>query len=168
MSLSPIINFLTGGKNIEGKTLEDYLSFTEEEMEGCHNHIQWMFPLKSPSSFNPNAPLLTDEDIGDFYNNEYLKNQIRRSFYKWLWFCGLQYDGNEILIVNYKRVYEIFGKFNHNYLRVTRVLLCLYTLGLRNECDLFYDALNHPIISKLANLESKVFWYEAYHGREKK
>ncbi|HYX14719.1 MAG TPA: opioid growth factor receptor-related protein, partial [Nostoc sp.] len=32
-------------------------------------------------------------------------------------------------------------RFNHNYLRITRILKCLITFGLENEAQAFYEGL---------------------------
>ena len=59
-----LIEFYRGiAPDSEGRTLADLWAFSDDEMEEVHDFIQWMFPLREPSRFNPDAPLLTDEDV---------------------------------------------------------------------------------------------------------
>jgi hypothetical protein len=57
-------------------------------------------------------------------------------------FLGLEYDGGRVREASGRgprpRVFEIP---NHNWLRITRVLLCLKTLSLDDECRAFFEYL---------------------------
>ncbi|KAF2247136.1 hypothetical protein BU26DRAFT_459274 [Trematosphaeria pertusa] len=54
-------------------------------------------------------------------------------------------------------------RFDHNHLRITRILRCLRVLGLQTECEAFYTALkavfNDPNI--YINERSMIFWRRA-------
>lgn len=54
-------------------------------------------------------------------------------------------------------------RFDHNHLRVTRILRCLRILGLQTECDAFFDALKRvfddPAIS--ISERSLTYWQRA-------
>ncbi|KAF2799653.1 hypothetical protein K505DRAFT_320977 [Melanomma pulvis-pyrius CBS 109.77] len=54
-------------------------------------------------------------------------------------------------------------RFDHNHLRITRILRCLRVLGLQVECDAFYSALkdvyNDPSIN--INQRSMSYWRKA-------
>ena len=65
--MSDLIAFYRGlAPDSEGRTLADLWAFSDREMEDIHDFIQWMFPLREPSRFNPDAPLLTAADIAAF------------------------------------------------------------------------------------------------------
>lgn len=55
------------------------------------------------------------------------------------------------------------GRFDHNHLRITRILRCLRVLGLQTECDAFYKALGEvfddPAIS--ISERSMMYWSRA-------
>ena len=50
----------------EGRTLSQLWAWDDERLEEVHDYIQWLFPLPEPSQFNPDAPLLTPQDIEAF------------------------------------------------------------------------------------------------------
>ncbi|KAJ4336633.1 hypothetical protein N0V95_008570 [Ascochyta clinopodiicola] len=55
------------------------------------------------------------------------------------------------------------GRFDHNHLRITRILRCLRVLGLQTECDAFFAALkrvyNDPAVS--IGARTMEFWTRA-------
>lgn len=56
------INFLIGtGHDGRGRTLADYMAFDAAKWEACHDHIQWAFPTKTKSAYNPNAPVVPED-----------------------------------------------------------------------------------------------------------
>ena len=50
----------------EGRFLNDILGWDDARLEYAHDYIQWLFPLTTPSQFNPDAPLLDDVQIEVF------------------------------------------------------------------------------------------------------
>ena len=55
--------------------LSKYWAWDDQTMESCQDFIQWMFPLGEASSFNPDAPLLTDEDQRAFRREPLLQKR---------------------------------------------------------------------------------------------
>jgi len=41
----PVVVFFAGGKDDEGRTLDEMLSWSDLKLERLHDYIQWMFPL---------------------------------------------------------------------------------------------------------------------------
>lgn len=121
--------------------IDDIWMWTNDQLEASHNYIQWLFPLKEPSNFNPDAPILTDEDIEAFKSNAALKHHLGKSVKVFLKFLGLKIDYFLVEKEDNWKEREFLWKIpNHNWLRITRVLKSL------NHCDstdmyLFYDAL---------------------------
>ena len=107
--------------------LSDYSAFDDRTMEDRHDFIQWMFPLDSPSAFNPDAPLLTDEDRAAFHCDKVLQESMRRSLDRFLAFLGLEIgsDATTRRGVNFQKRVAVWNNPNHNWLRITRMLKSL-------------------------------------------
>jgi hypothetical protein len=54
-------------------------------------------------------------------------------------------------------------RFDHNHLRITRILRCLRVLGLQTECDAFYNALRKVFDDPAINISerSMTYWTRA-------
>jgi len=137
-------------------------NWSDDQWEGVHDFIQWVFPLKEESAFNPDAPLLTDEDIAIFRADDELKQALFLSFHRFLRFLGLRcrYDqptnkwittpvaanehgiGDEFLTkAEIEEKQKVWAYPNHNWLRITRCLHSLRLLGLEYAADSFFDSL---------------------------
>jgi hypothetical protein len=163
-TVTPIIEFYRlEGTDSERRTLQSYWKMTDDEMEYTHDFIQWMFPLRDPSSFNPDAPLLTDDDIDAFHRDSALQSALRRSFERFLQFLGLQSDGDIIRKApNFPaRVPTCWIHLNHNWLRITRCLTSLRLLGLTREAAALFACLTTLKSEGLANEESFTHWNRA-------
>jgi hypothetical protein len=151
-----IISFYEGKSlDYKGRSLDDILSMTDNDLEECHDFIQVLFPNREPSSFNPKAPLLDDETVEHFKRRADLKKVVKLilnrmiSFYdmgaEYPWWCT---------------------KHNHNYLRCTRILNTLREFGMKQELDMFYTRLlviaknNSEVITS----ETVSYWEDAYLG----
>ncbi len=78
--MSRLTEFYRGNdSDIEKRTLAALWAYPDEELESTHDFIQWMFPLREPSGFNVNAPLLTDADITEFRSDPKLRENLLRS-----------------------------------------------------------------------------------------
>jgi len=137
-------------------------NWSDEKLEFSHDYIQWLFPLKEPSNFNPDAPLLTDEDIAIFKNDPELLEAVFQSFNRFLKFLGLvcRYDnqlqklvtkkieagltgiGDEFLTKNEVDKKQIlWTQPNHNWMRITRCLTSLRLLGHEEASASLFSAL---------------------------
>ena len=119
----------------QGRTLREIWSWNDEQLEHCHDFIQWMFPLDEPSSVNADAPLVSGEDRLAFQTEPQLQTAMRRSLSVFLAFLGLAMteDGRVIRGQNFNRRIGIWKHSNHNWLRITRMLKSLRLLGLDKE-----------------------------------
>lgn len=126
-----IIYFLEGkGQN---PSIYEIWSYNFFQLEYKHDYIQWLFPLKEPSKYNINAPILSDEDIQYIKSNEKLKNHILFSFKQMLHFYGFKIDDENKIEYNknyWIRKFNWLHKNNHNFNRITRILKSLCLLGL--------------------------------------
>jgi len=141
--MSPILRYYGGeGTDARGRTLAETQALDHSRMEYVHDFIQWMFPLRDRSVYNPDAPVLTDDDVRAFLARPELRASLRRSFSAFLDFLGLAYDSGIVREADHfpKRA-AVFRSPNHNWLRITRVLLCLRTLGLDDDARAFFAYL---------------------------
>lgn len=143
LSDSRIVRYYAGeGTDDRGRSLAETQGLDHRLMEHRHDFIQWMFPLRQPSGFNPDAPVLSDRDIRAFHDRPDLRANLRRSFEVFLSFLGLELVGGDVRdVADRASRPHVFEIPNHNWLRVTRVLLCLKTLGLDDECQAFFAYL---------------------------
>jgi Opioid growth factor receptor (OGFr) conserved region len=116
--------------------------------EGCHDFVQWVFPTTTKSKYNQNAPILTDDDIQFFKNDE--SGDLAKRFNS-----AVEFFKKFLLSdpLNFKQ-------FNHNWLRISRVLQSGRELGfdMRN----FYKFLitNGQYVPS----DTWKFWQNAYNG----
>jgi hypothetical protein len=60
--------------------------------ERQHDFIQWLFPLPEASAYNPNAPLLTEQDRNQLAHVQRFKDRLERAYYRFTEFLGLEVD----------------------------------------------------------------------------
>jgi hypothetical protein len=170
--MSKLLDFYRDqGTDTEGRSLRELWEWNDDELEEVHDFIQWMFPLPEPSRFNPDAPLLTDEDVAAFQGDALLQSQLRKSFERILSFLGLSRaaDGSVAEGPNFAdRIPEVWAYPNHNWLRITRILRSLCQLGLESEALSLFKRLEAPYSQRRFPITSDTcrYWTEAVHGRE--
>lgn len=131
--------FAKTGTDDKDRSLDEILSKDYAWMESSHDFIQWLFPLNEPSNYNPNAPLLTKEDIDvirENKGNRPLWYNVFDGVEKYLNFMGIR----DIWIFDTFDRFELTDEFeerrhvwmetpNHNHLRITRLLKFLRLIG---------------------------------------
>jgi len=142
---SPLVQFYAcEARDVQGRALSDMWTWDDTRLEDVHDYIQWLFPVPEPSQFNDDAPLLTQDDIAAFAARAELRDNLRRSFVRMLGFYGLALDDGPMVTraenfsmqaVNWLKPYD------HNFLRITRILRSLTLLGLEPEARAFLAAL---------------------------
>ena len=66
-----LLDFYAGrGTDSEGRTLQEIRRWDFQRLEAVHDYIQWLFPLRVRSQFNPDAPLLDDETVRRFLTDD--------------------------------------------------------------------------------------------------
>lgn len=127
------------GRNCSGYTLEQILNWDNDDWEGQHDFIQWLFPTDEPSMFNPDAPVLDAVTIAAFRADPILRHRLRKAFDRWLTFCGIIRSEDELVFDD--PTPDMWCGQNHNLLRVTRVLRSLNLLGLEKDAESFFKLL---------------------------
>jgi Opioid growth factor receptor (OGFr) conserved region len=150
-----------------GRRLDEILAWDDERLEAVHDFIQWLFPLGEPSQFNLAAPLLTPADIREFRTDPMLRDNLLRSAARMFGFYGFELsDAGGRFAVGPgaqfdQRRHVVYGGFNHNHLRITRILKSLSLLGLGDVARGFLIAMRANDAAKSVPRESLTYWAEA-------
>lgn len=127
------------GRTSSGYTLEQILDWPDTEWEFHHDFIQWLFPTDQESKFDADSPVLDAGTIARFRSDPLRQNRLRRSFDRWLHFCGVIRTDTVLAFEHRNPV--VWNGPNHNWLRITRVLHSLNLLGLKNQAREFFALL---------------------------
>lgn len=162
--------FALKSPDTKGRMLFHMLGLQNSQIEGSHDLIQWMFPTAEPSKFNPDAPLLTEEDVTEFKKVPELQNNLRWAYSRFLLFLGLKVEDNKVVKGdNFEdRFEEVWGYWNHNFLRITRAISSLRTLGLMSESWALYEGVLDVCSTEPVPIteHTKDFWRAAVTGKE--
>ena len=145
-----IVSFLSGdGRDHRGRSVEDVLGFDDSELERHHDYIQWLFPLPEASRFNLDAPVLTPEALAQLAASPAAKDNLRRARDRMLAF----YRDNDHWLT----------EFDHNHLRITRIIRCLALILGRGEAQAFHDAILALVEAAggPVNDQSLAYWRDA-------
>jgi len=147
MPSDSIILFYKGQLPNAARKIEDIWKYNDDELEGYHTYIQWLFPLTEPSGINFAAPILDAEVISQFRKSSELQDRLMKSFKLMLKFYGFEINESGINIKIVKsgdfsnKKNNWISHRNHNYLRITRILTCLRLLGLEKYSNAFFTCL---------------------------
>jgi hypothetical protein len=165
MNVSRLIEFYLGEvPDFQGRTIHDILNFDLQELETVHDYIQWLFPLKVRSQFTPDAPVLSDLDIQTFRDSEVLKRTLLNAFTKMLGLYGLEIQDRKVVRSStWDQRRRWLTPYNHNFLRITRILTSLKLLGLAEYAEAFYVALGDLYKEYASRIgpETWRFWTDA-------
>ena len=138
------------GKDFKGRTLESIWSFSDEDIERTHDFIQILFPLNKQSESAFHGYYLDSEDlIEQIRSNSIARENILKSSNWYLSFLT-------------RNVWLWNRNYDHNQLRITRVIECLRLLISEDEADKFYDDVLKIIKdNNKVNQTSLNFWKNA-------
>lgn len=162
-----LILFYLGEKpDPEGRMIQEIWAWDFEELECAHDYIQWLFPLSEKSAFNLDAPVVNEGIVQEFQRDPGLRQNLLRSLTVMLRFYGLQRhestEGKRVISKSEDyptRKREWVCKFDHNYLRITRILKCLMIFGLQDEAQAFYDCLRQIYREDSDQIGGETFHY---------
>lgn len=173
--MSRILDFYRGQSTDDvGRTIDVIWGFDRLALEWTHDFIQWLFPLESRSGANPGAPTLDAETIAAFEHDPALQGRLRRSLDLMLDFYGFERRGEGTVAVvteaagEDRRLEEWVTPGNHNFLRVTRILRSLTTLGLAGEANAFHAALSRLYAGPAGSIigpRTFEFWLDAVNRK---
>ena len=169
---NPLIRFYdpeVRAKDPKGRTVAAILAWDDDKLETAHDYIQILFPLPEGSPFNAWAPTVDRTTFNAFRQRKALRDNLTRSFERMLEFYGFtleKYNGKVEVCEspNFPEASQNWvAKYDHNHLRMTRIIRSLRVLGLEAEGQAFYLALKkvydeHP---RQINAKSLMFWTRA-------
>lgn len=150
--MHPLIAFYSGaGTDHRGRTLSGILAFSNTELESCHDYIQWLFPLRDPSPYNPEAPTIDDEVVAAFRASHELQSRLHHALLRMLQFYGIVLretpQGFELLIPSDVSELHWLTAENHNHRRISRMLASLKMLGLEAHVSALWQGLQKLALS---------------------
>jgi hypothetical protein len=142
-------NFLLAKEpDFKGRMIQDIWNYSDEEIEGIHDFIQILFPLnkKSQSVFH-GYYLETDDLVQSLKDDEQVKESILKSSE---WF------------LSFLKTHDYWKRgYNHNQLRITRVIECLRLIVGDKEADSFYNSILKLCISSNIGESCLEYWKHA-------
>ncbi|MCJ1408786.1 hypothetical protein MMC19_002862 [Ptychographa xylographoides] len=168
----PLVSFYDpsiASHNAIGRTLSSILAWNDRKLEASHDYIQFLFPLPEGSGFNWAAPVIDRDTFNAFRSRPELRARLKDSFVRMLTFYGfeLRENGNESEVIqgpNFPKVARNWvTRFDHNHLRITRIIRSLRILGLESEAHAFYSALSRVYQEYPGHISQKsmMFWTRA-------
>ena len=157
-----IIDFYRGGiGNQNGNTLSEILTWSKGWLEGDHDYVQWLLPSNETSQINGEAPTLTLEESQIFKEDKELQDKVKQSLVKFLWFLDFKLvrDDEQVIIEPVVEIPDWLKGFNHNMLRVTRLIKSLRLTGLEKYANAYYTALL-PFKNKVS-INTWSYWQKA-------
>lgn len=147
--MSALTDFLSGeGVDAAGRSLADVLAFDDAALESRHDFIQWLFPLPDGSAAVPGSPVLTDQDAAAIRSDPRALANLTAAA--------------ERLQDFYAQTHGWRATFDHNHLRITRIIRSLRLLRGDAAADAFRDGVLALLGDKpLVNPRSLDFWKRA-------
>lgn len=146
----PLHAFLAGtGHDGRGRLAADVLAFSDERLEEVHDYIQWLFPLPTRSGAQPGAPVLTQAAIDAIRADRSAQETLGKATERMLRF--------------YRETRWWLTTFDHNHLRITRIIHSLRLLVGPDEARRFHSAMLdlNAAAGSPVNARSLGFWSEA-------
>ena len=110
MNNSQIVDFLKNtGKDKHGRTHQDILNFSDEQLESVHNYIQWIFPIREMSENVMGSPYLENEEEIELLRKDH---HVQENMIKALVRMEDFYRDNDFWL----------QPNDHNHLRITRII----------------------------------------------
>lgn len=153
------------GRDARGRTQNSILAWDNGKLESCHDYIQVLFPLPEGSPFNWMAPIVNRVTFDAFRFREELRERLRASFVRILNLYDLQLQsaGADLIVVSADNFSRASGnwvtRFNHNHLRITRIIRSLRVLGLEEEARAFFVILKQTYYGTRGKICSRSFMY---------
>jgi hypothetical protein len=115
--------------------LKDILKKDDIWLETSTNYFPWIFPLDKPSLKVKSSPILMQEDIRFFKENEECQNNMRFVLQRMLNFWGIAYEKHDMYVLGNSPLFIASQPHNHNYRRLSRAMRSLKLLGFQEEAE---------------------------------
>lgn len=159
-----IVEFYRGERGNQcGHKLDEMLTWSNGALEMDHDYVQWMFPSNERSMLNGEAPTLTKEESKIFEADPALQEKVKQSLVRFLDFLHFKLSrDDEAVLIEPKDSQNTpwwLRNFNHNMLRVTRLLKALRLTGNTKYAVAMFDALR-PFKPQVST-NTWQYWYAA-------
>ncbi|MDT8924711.1 opioid growth factor receptor-related protein [Pseudomonas taiwanensis] len=164
MTDDPWLQFMQSLSAPQGHALRDIQAFDHDQLEFTHTYIQWLFPLPEASTINPEAPVLTALHCEAVAISPLLKKQIGINLDLMLGHWGIQRQAVDFLkAANFDTQSVLWlTEFDHNHLRITRVLAFLAMTGFGVVAERLYTFLHARLQDELYNrIGALKYWRDA-------
>ncbi|MCJ1252788.1 hypothetical protein MMC24_000594 [Lignoscripta atroalba] len=160
---------VTNATDSRGRTLSSILAWDDSKLEYSHDYIQIVFPLPEGSPVNPSAPIIDRATFTAFQSRPDLRERLKASFARILSFYGFEMKSTEeglavIPAPNFPQASQNWvTRFDHNHLRITRIIRSLRVLSMENEAEAFFAALEGVYKARRGQISQKsmMFWTRA-------
>jgi hypothetical protein len=150
----PLHAYLSGeGTDGRGRRAQEVLASSDHDLEVRHDWVQWLFPLPTRSAAVPGSPVLTPDEIAAIRADPRARATLAHAADRMLAF--------------YRDTRFWLAPFDHNHLRITRILQSLRLLLGPAAARPVYDALLglHEAAGAPVNPASLRYWREAIDDR---
>ena len=157
--MSKIVDFFTEeGTDHRERTHAGLIAMTDAGFEGCHDHIQWLFPLHEKSYHSKEeVPVLTTEDVKQLFNSREASLVMQRGYARFMKFLGLNSTSDED---NRKRA-QWCTDSNHNLLRITRAIRSLRFFGCVSNAILLHSRATTAAGARKIDPNTFAYWDDA-------
>ena len=137
-----VFHFLEGAiPDGRGRTLSMIMAFDDQTIESTHDFIQWIFPLDEPSRSHPGAPVLDLFEIEEIKSSEVAQANLMQSAD---WYFGFL-----------QRHDHWIRQYDHNHLRITRVIKSLRLLVSDEVADRYKATLLNHIGDRISKISGR-------------
>lgn len=145
---SPLLAFLTGeGTDAAGRSFAQILAMTDAALEHQHDFIQWLFPLDEPSRAVPGSPVLDPATVQALRASAVAQARLDEAAARMLRF--------------YRETSAWRRSFDHNHLRITRIIRSLRLLRGDHAADGFRHAIVALAEGAPIDAQARGFWNDA-------
>ena len=145
----------------KGRFHKEILLFSDEQLEQCHDQIQWLFPLHEESAYAKTYPIVTKELIDAIFNDWYAEEAIEKAYFRIRDFLNIyDYTVQDHLKPKYKE-HSWCVDGNHNLLRITRIIRCLRLFDIRDFAIRFYNNAMALGVQYDLNEKTLKYWTKA-------
>lgn len=123
-----------------------------------------MFPLEVKSGIVARAPIVTPEDTAFFVGEEGLQAIVLEMLDIMLCFYGLKRGQKVIEVDNERLLRYSLRPYNHNLLRISRILRSLRLLGCETESIALFKVLEASLGEVEGLRRNFAFWHKAVYG----
>jgi hypothetical protein len=145
--MSAVLGFLEQtSDDHQQRKISDIWKWQDEAWAEEHDFIQWLFPLNEKSMSVPNVPVIREPEISDIRDSQKAQDSLKRSTERYKQFLTRE------------KYWKL--SYNHNHLRITRVIKSLRMLCGDEQANEFKYWIAGQLGDKIDRIDvkTKQFW----------